>query len=270
MKRTRTLFILLLASMMLLNTPVFVLKGTKAKSPTYIPPFEIKLLNGTISNIGSFQGKPIVLEWAASWCLSCEDTQRAMKAIYPLYKNSANFISVSYGGSGDTLKDIKDMKNRGGYQWEFVKDDTNYAATVPIGPGSLWILDSSLKIVKDWRGVILTSNDIQNGLNSLLDADKQQPLINPNANTPGTFRADNPLFILFFGLVIGLVLTIVVVKIKEHNISVNVEQELSKSDKKLSNELSSLKSIVTEENKTSNSSSILSRNRPNKRRGKRR
>lgn len=242
-----------------------------SKTSETIQPFDITFLNNTIGNLNSYKGKPLVLEWAASWCITCEDTQRAMKDLYPLYKDSSYFISLSYGGSGDTIDKFSGMKNGGSYQWEFALDHTNFAATVPIGPGSLWILDSNFNLIKDWRGVILTSKDIQNALNSLVDVDNQQSLLNPTNITPGSFQPDNPLFIIFLLLVITLVLSIVALKIKSQGTKINFESEISKSDRKVSNEISNLKTIIAKENDNF-SKQTLSRqqNRTNKRRRNRR
>lgn len=153
---------------------------------------------GNIHDLQQYSGKPIILEWAASWCVTCEDTQKAMLQLYPSYKDSVTFISLSYGGSGDNLNDVKEMKNRGPYPWIFGLDHEDYAATVQIPPGSLWILDKDLSLVKEWRAQIVSARQIQEVVNSLLPENEREPLVTQSNNGPvQTPFYQNPLFIGF-------------------------------------------------------------------------
>ena len=245
-----SLLIIVSVVLVLLNSNHVISQPTNTNKINGIN-FEITLLNGTVVTLEKFAGKPVVLEWAASWCTTCEDTQKAMKTLYPLYNDKATFLSVSYGGSGDTIEKFAAMKNSGPYPWDFGLDTTNYAAKAPGGPvppGSLWVLDSNLNIAKDWRSVILTADEIQKTLNSVLDEKDQVAPVNAGNSNIG-LPLDNPLFLIFIGFSIVLVVLVVFIKIKPSS-TVKLDNEIKVSHKKTKAQLSELQALITDEKNT--------------------
>lgn len=137
-----------------------------------IPDFSFLHTDGTNVSLYNFSGKPIILEWGASWCTVCEENQKAMNQLYPLYNDTVHFISLSYGGSGDNLQKVIHMK--GSYQWTYGLDVNNVAAEHQVSNGYLWILDSNYTLVKDWRHAIAQASSIQAEINALLSPSEQQ------------------------------------------------------------------------------------------------
>ncbi len=129
--------------------------------------FEFQALNGTIVSTSAFEGKPVVLDWAASWCPTCKATQRSMNAIYDDYKDFVTFVSISYGGSGDDLKDVQEMK--GNYEWLFGLDINNYADQYDVSNGYVWIIDKNLEIAKAYNYSIVSSSELMEELDKLID-----------------------------------------------------------------------------------------------------
>lgn len=131
--------------------------------------FSFQLTNDENVNISSYEGKPILLEWGASWCTICKRNQESMQKIYGEYKDRVQFISLSYGGSGDTLQDVKDIKSERGYQWDFGLDTNDYAATVDVANGYNWLLSEDLKILRTWNYTIVSSTDFANSFIEFFD-----------------------------------------------------------------------------------------------------
>ncbi|MHA2272620.1 MAG: TlpA family protein disulfide reductase [Candidatus Hodarchaeales archaeon] len=169
---------------------------------TTIEDFSFTKTDDSIVSLYAFSGKPVILEWGASWCSVCKENQETMDELYALYSDSVHFISLSYGGSGDSLSDVARMKNDGSYPWTFGLDHTNVASTHQVRNGHLWILDSSFNLVKEWGKSIVQASAIQDELNPLLSPEEQQPTIQDDDSL---LPFDN---IFFVGFVIVAVLGI--------------------------------------------------------------
>ncbi len=210
-KKQLQLVLIMFLSFYLLSVSIFLeiepTVTSSSASPNAMQAISFSFIDtdGNTHHLQEFSGKPIVVEWAASWCVTCEDTQKAMLQLYPSYKDSVHFMTLSYGGSGDDINDVKDMKDRGPYPWIFGLDHENYAATVQMSPGSLWILNKNLSLAKEWRAQIVSARQIQEVLNSLLPENEREPLITPSNN--GFIQTpfyQNPLFIGFGLFILGL------------------------------------------------------------------
>ncbi|MFQ5979392.1 MAG: TlpA family protein disulfide reductase [Candidatus Heimdallarchaeota archaeon] len=174
-----------------------------ASSQATISDFAFTQTDGSVVNLSDFTGKPLIVEWAASWCGICAQNQEAMDELYPLYNDSVHFISISYGGSGDSLTDVTGMKNGGGYAWTFGLDHTNVAGTHQVRNGYLWVLDSNYGLIKEWEYTILQAGAIQSELNPLLSPEERH----------GTVDDDESLLpfgnIFFVGFVAFTILAVV-------------------------------------------------------------
>ncbi len=126
--------------------------------------FEFTLLDSSVVSLSDYSDKPIILDWSASWCTFCKENQKTFEKMHPEYKNLVEFITISYGGSGDDLSDVKSMKDRGNYNWTFALDHTDYASTVGTQNADIWILDTNRQIVKEWDHAIVGQTTLSNEL----------------------------------------------------------------------------------------------------------
>lgn len=180
-----------------------------ASRQTTIPDFPFTTTDGSVVNLADFTGKPLIVEWAASWCGICKENQKVMNELYPLYNESVHFISISYGGSGDTLGDVSAMKNDRGYSWTFGLDHTNVAATHEVRNGYLWVLDSNYTLIKEWHS-ILQAGAIQSELNPLLSPEEQQGTVDDEESL---LPLGNIFFVGFVAVTILAVVGIVALRI---------------------------------------------------------
>lgn len=182
--------------------------------------FDFQAINGTVIETTVFEGKPIVLDWAASWCGICKSNQRSMNAIYDDYKDFVNFVSISYGRSGDDLDDVKGMK--GNYEWTFGLDINNYADVYDVSNGYVWILDENLELYKSFNYTVVSSSELRSELDQLVNpititttasngstvtvvskpsVASETPVVEDTLNL-----GDNPLFLGFIGFsIIGII-----------------------------------------------------------------
>jgi thiol-disulfide isomerase/thioredoxin len=148
---------------------VLMLSSVPQSSSALTVDFSFQLTNGENVNISNYEGKPILLEWGASWCSICKQNQESMQKIYTEYKDRVQFISLSYGGSGDSLQDVDDVKRARGYQWDFGLDTNDYAATVDVANGYNWLISEDLKILRTWNYTIVTSTAFANSFIEFFD-----------------------------------------------------------------------------------------------------
>jgi thiol-disulfide isomerase/thioredoxin len=68
--------------------------GTSAgnSAPKMAPDFTVKTLTGETVSYSSLKGKPLVLNFAASWCGPCELEAPVLAKMYEKYKDKANFF----------------------------------------------------------------------------------------------------------------------------------------------------------------------------------
>ncbi len=195
-------------NMLIFSSNIAYLETNSGISVQTLQNFSFTLVNGSVTDIEAFKGKPILLEWGASWCSVCKANQKTLETLYPLYKDTVYFISLSIGTSGDSLDDVKNVQQRGPYMWLFGLDHTNVAKQYSLSTGTIWILDSSLNFVKTWNYTVVPSESIQKELNSLLPEGQQPSKIIKGNNTFLSLLLNNPLFI---GVVLFSVLSIVVI-----------------------------------------------------------
>ena len=189
-----------------INPSILSYERTNASNLTKINSFDIELTNGTTVSLKDFTNKPIVLNWGASWCPICKANMKTMNNILDSAIPYFNFITLSYGGSKDTLNDIIGLKNIGPYNWTFGFDVNDVASNFKITNGYLWVLNTNLEIVQAWNYTIVPQDQLVNAMSTL------HPITVDSANKSLFFLFNNPLFLLFGGFIILAVIAIVVIR----------------------------------------------------------
>jgi len=217
-----------------------------------ISSFEFTLSDGTIHSISEYTDKgqtPILLEWGASWCTACDVNLRAMSELYPSFKNDINFLSLSFGGSGDTLENLNSL-NSGYYsqnniEWPLGLDHTNKARDLGVANGFFTFLTPSLEIFKTYQYVAIVSagqkNQLRQDLNALLqgetlnDQDSKDSLQSPAA---GGF----PFELVVILAVVGIAGFGFYYSKQRNKLSKNAQIRLSQSSSRQKKNLTALKS----------------------------
>ncbi|MFW9996339.1 MAG: peroxiredoxin family protein [Candidatus Odinarchaeota archaeon] len=178
-----------------------------------ISSFDFTLLDGSTANLSDYAGKPVIIDWAASWCSICAQNQVHLNQLYPEYKDLVNFLSISYGGSNDDLTKLQGMKNKGPYNWTFALDHENKADEFGVRNGYVWVLSTDLELVRAWNYTIAPVSQLQEALNSQIP-EANQPSTQLTDN-PAFLPLDNPVFIVFAGLAVAGVVAVVVLRIRK-------------------------------------------------------
>lgn len=125
--------------------------------PGYIAPaFTLsELSNGTSVSLAEFQGKPIFINFWASWCPPCQaETPDIVKA-YQQFGNQVTFISINLT-SGDSIAGVRQFVKRYGISYPVLLDKNAAVSTaynVLAIPTSLFVNRSGV-IVARYSGAI--------------------------------------------------------------------------------------------------------------------
>ena len=95
--------------------------------------FKMYDVNGSEVKLSDFFGKPIVLNFWASWCGPCQSEMPAFNEVYNEYKDKIHFVMVSID---DTMKDAKKFITDNGYSLP-VYHDTDYEGSAAYGVSAI-------------------------------------------------------------------------------------------------------------------------------------
>jgi cytochrome c biogenesis protein CcmG/thiol:disulfide interchange protein DsbE len=122
--------------------------------------------NGTLS-LGELRGRPVLLNFWASWCVPCEDEGPMLRAGFERYGNQVHFVGVDIR---DARGDAKEFVRRHGLDYEHVRDERlqiydDYGLT---GQPETFLIDAKGTIVQHISGPLLSEDDLVGLLEELV------------------------------------------------------------------------------------------------------
>ncbi len=116
------------------------------------PNFKIQDLNGRTVQLSDFKGKPVVLDFWATWCQPCRDSIPGMAKLNADYADKGLVVlAISVGG--DAAEDIRAFQKEHGMTYTVLLgtedvSDQYRVRTIPM----VVVIDKSGKIVKRFLG----------------------------------------------------------------------------------------------------------------------
>lgn len=108
-------------------------KADRKKAPNFITYDEA----GKMVKLSSFKGKPVVINFWATWCGYCVTEFPAFEAQYNKYKDDVQFLMIDLtDGQRETVEKAKAFIEEEGYTFPVVYD-TNYSAAQAYGVQSV-------------------------------------------------------------------------------------------------------------------------------------
>jgi cytochrome c biogenesis protein CcmG, thiol:disulfide interchange protein DsbE len=140
--------------------------GTAGSVPVAVrpaPSFALTLLDGTPFNLGDVRGKPVVVNFWASWCIPCEEEAAVLEQASRAYRDRVVFVGVNVQ---DTEPLARDFLRRFGVTYPNGRDATG-AIAVEYGMSGVpetYFVDRDGRLVRKWQGALDTAR-----LRSFLD-----------------------------------------------------------------------------------------------------
>jgi len=115
------------------------------------PPFAIQLFDGGTFDLAATRGRPIFVNFWASWCIPCEEEATTLERVSRAYKERVAFIGVDVQ---DADGNAREFLRRFGVTYQNGPDPSG-AISVEYGMSGVpesYFVDSEGKIVRKWQG----------------------------------------------------------------------------------------------------------------------
>lgn len=135
-----------------------------------LPDFTVMDQSEEMTNLYEHFGKPLVINFWATWCGPCTTELPEFQEAYEKYGEEIEFMMVNLtDGQNDTLESVKEFVEENGYEFP-VYFDVNYDATMKYGissiPLSLFMDEEGY--LKDYQVGMITKEDLTEKIENLL------------------------------------------------------------------------------------------------------
>lgn len=145
--------------------------NTPSKSQQNIiqaPDFTVYDKTGKTVNLSSFKGKPVIVNFWASWCTPCKYEMPFFDKAYSQYSEQIEFMMINLSGGGNDKRENADkFIAEGGYKFP-VYYDTDMDGAITYGITAMpvtFFIDKDGNIVSGYKGAIThetLSKEIEN------------------------------------------------------------------------------------------------------------
>lgn len=143
--------ILIFASAMFIIYSSCVFASPEGKAA---PDFTTELYGGTVIKLSEMKGRPVVLNFWASWCGYCVKELPDIEALFKKYGDKVSFLAVN---CGESRKEIESFLKKKSYTFPIAMDETTSLSRLYniSGIPRTIVLDKEGKIIADHIGMIL-------------------------------------------------------------------------------------------------------------------
>ena len=156
------------------DTPTTAPEGsseTDENTPFMAPDFTVYDREGNTVRLSDFLGKPVVLNFWASWCGPCKSEMPDFEEIYKEYGNDIHFVMVNLtDGDRETMKTATNFLDNSGYTFPVYYDkDTDAALTYQVyGIPVTYFINAKGHLIAQGTSA-LDADTIKRGIGMILD-----------------------------------------------------------------------------------------------------
>ena len=131
--------------------------STNDVASTKVPDFTVYDLEGNALSLYDCLGKPVVLNFWATWCGPCQSEMPAFDKMYQQYSDQVTFLMVNVtDGSRDTVESVTSFYKNSGYTFP-IYFDTTLEASMTYGAYSIpltFFIDAEGNLLYNQMGAI--------------------------------------------------------------------------------------------------------------------
>lgn len=133
------------------------------------PDFTIVDANGKEIKLSELQGKPVVLNFWASWCTYCVEEMPDFEEYYKIYGDEIHFVMLNTLTGGETVSSGKDFISEKGYTFPIYFDEEGLASQLygaNSGIPQTYFIDAKGNLVARCPGM-LNSSILKEGIDMI-------------------------------------------------------------------------------------------------------
>ncbi|MCR2036012.1 TlpA family protein disulfide reductase [Adlercreutzia mucosicola] len=147
--------------------------ASDSANATAAPEFTMADTEGQTLTLADFRGKPVLLNFWASWCGPCASEMPAIQSAYEQYGDQIQFVAVNMTGmGGETETSALSLIQQNNYTFP-VYFDVDSSAAVAFGVTSIpqtYLIDAEGNIIGGLRGA-MSDNVLAEGIQMLLGSE---------------------------------------------------------------------------------------------------
>ncbi|MCY9693393.1 TlpA family protein disulfide reductase [Paenibacillus alginolyticus] len=132
------------------------------------PDFNLKALDGNTYSLKNMEGKPVIINFWASWCGPCQTEAPELAELYDKYKKDLEIYAVNLTFD-DTEEDAKAFVEKYGYHFPVLVDDSpNTASLYQVHPIPTTFFVNRKGIIVDKMVGITDKNSLEDKFKNLI------------------------------------------------------------------------------------------------------
>jgi thiol-disulfide isomerase/thioredoxin len=138
------------------------------------PDFDLRTLDGTVVSLSDFRGRPVWINFWASWCPPCRAENPDIEAMYQKYKDQGLVILAP--AIGETMDAVSGYVNRTGLTFIVGLDETTQIAANYriVGIPTHFFIDRD-GILRVWRIGSMSTGTMEKNIATILSGDGSAP-----------------------------------------------------------------------------------------------